>query len=230
MAGIGNLAAGRRLPELNDGKIWQFRRLRAIIAYYCICNNRIPDMSILRILLIALLVFSQPLCAGPADHPWVNAVSFTLGTSDDFDESDVYRIGFQKVWRRSWFDGGAWYLGGYWDTGLTRMKADTGYTGTVYDVSLLPVFRYQRDARLSSGITPFAEAGFGVHLLTDTHIGSNNLSTAFQFGSLVGLGLGFGERGQYELTYQYTSMTNIDLKKPNDGFDAHLLKLGYNFY
>jgi lipid A 3-O-deacylase len=229
VAGAGNLAAGRRLSELNDGEIWQFRRLRAIITGYWNRKNRTPDMSKMRILLLTLLLLSQPLFAGSADRTWVNAVSLTFGTSNDFDESDVSRVGFQKTWRHSWFDGGAWYLGGYWDTGLTRIKADTGHTGTVYDINLSPVFRYQRDAGLSSGLTPFAEAGFGVHLLTDTHIGNNNLSTAFQFGSLLGLGVGFGERGQYELTYQYTSMTNADLKKPNDGFDAHLLKLGYNF-
>jgi len=186
-------------------------------------------MSTLRILLVTLLLLSQPLHAAAGDRPWISNVSVTIGKSNNSDESDVIRVGFQKQWRHSWFDSGAWYLDGYWDTGLTRMKADTGYTGAVYGISLTPVFRYQRDATLSSGVTPFAEAGFGVHLLTDTHIGNSSLSTAFQFGSLLGLGLGFGERGQYELTYQYMNLTNADLKKPNDGFEAHLLKLGYNF-
>jgi len=186
-------------------------------------------MSILRILLITLLLLSQPLPASAGGPPRIDAFSAAFGASEDSDDSKLYRIGFQKKWRHSWFDSGAWFLGGYWDSGLTRIKADTGHTGTVFDINLSPVFRYQRDAGLSSGLTPFAEAGFGVHLLTNTHIGSNNLSTAFQFGSLLGLGVGFGDRGQYELTYQYTSLTNADLKKPNDGLEAHLLKLGYNF-
>ena len=186
-------------------------------------------MSTLRILLITFLLLSQPLQAGAGERPWINALALTLGESNDSDESDVLRVSFQKRWHHSWFTSGAWFLGGYWDNALTRMKADTGHTGAVYDLSVTPVFRYQRDAGLSSGLTPFAEAGFGLHLLTDTHIGSNNLSTALQFGSLLGLGLGFGDRGQYELTYQYTSLTNGDISKPNDGFNAHMLKLGYNF-
>lgn len=186
-------------------------------------------MSIFRILLITLLLLLQQFQASAGEWPRIDAVTAAFGASEDSDDSKVYRIGFQKKWRHSWFDSGAWFLGGYWDTGLTRIKADTGHTDAVYDINLTPVFRYQRDAGLSSGLTPFAEAGFGVHLLTDTHIGSNNLSTAIQFGPLLGLGVGFGERGQYELTYQYTNMSNADLKKPNDGFDAHLLKLGYNF-
>lgn len=187
-------------------------------------------MSTRRILLIAILLLSQTLHAGPAERPWISSAAFAFGESDDSDSSDVLRIDLHKKWRHSWFDGGAWYLGGYWDTSLTRMKADIGATRAVYDLGLTPVFRYQRDASLSSGVTPFAEAGFGVHLLSDTRVGTNRLSTAFQFGTLLGLGIGFGERGQYELTYQYTNLSNGDLKKPNDGLDAHLLKLGYNFY
>jgi hypothetical protein len=62
-----------------------------------------------------------------------------------------------------------------------------------------------------------------------THIGNNDLSTAFQFASLVGVGLGFGGRGQYELSYRFTHFSNADIKQPNDGIDMHLLKLGYNF-
>lgn len=187
-------------------------------------------MSIRRLLLITILLLSQALPAGAAERPWISSIAFAFGESDDSDESEVLRIDFHKKWRHSWFDGGAWYLGGYWDTTLARMKADSGHTDAVYAFGLTPVFRYQRDAALSSGVTPFAEAGFGAHLLSATHVGSNSLSTAFQFGTLFGLGVGFGERGQYELTYQYTNLTNADLKKPNDGLDAHLLKLGYNFY
>jgi len=186
-------------------------------------------MSRLRFLLITFLLLSQPLQVSAGDRPRVDALSFAFGESNHSGNSDVQRAGFQKKWHYSWFDGGAWFLGGYWDNALTHMKADTGHTQAVYDFSVTPVFRYQRDAGLSSGITPFAEAGFGLHLLTDTHIGNRSLSTAFQFGSLFGLGLGFGDRGQYELSYQYTSLTNGDLKQPNDGFDAHMLKLGYNF-
>jgi lipid A 3-O-deacylase len=131
---------------------------------------------------------------------WLDAVSLSIGHSDDSDEADVYRIGMHKDWLHSWFNGGAWYLGGYWDTELAFMHSNKGTDDDVYGLSLTPVLRYQRDARLSSGITPFAETGIGAHLLSDTRLGNINLSTAFQFGMLVGLGVGFGERGQYELS------------------------------
>lgn len=187
-------------------------------------------MPILRFLLVTFLLLAQPSHAGAADRPWISSAAFAFGESEDADSSDILRVGFQKKWRHNWFTGGAWYLGGYWDTGLTRIKADTGHTSAVYDLNLTPVFRYQRDASLSSGVTPFAEAGIGVHLLSGTHVGTSSLSTVFQFGSLLGLGVGFGERGQYELTYQYSYLSNANIKQPNDGLEAHLLKLGYNFH
>ena len=94
---------------------------------------------------------------------------------------------------------------------------------------MTPVLRLQRDANLSSGVTPYAEAGIGTHLFSNTKLGNRDFSTAFQFGSIVGVGVGFGERGQYELSYRFQHLSNADIKKPNDAHDLHLLRLGYNF-
>jgi hypothetical protein len=179
--------------------------------------------------LAILLLLSPGLPVNAGERYWLDGVSVSAGESDDSDGTEVLRIGIQKLWRHSWFDSGAWYLGGYWDSELAFMEVDRGSTDEAYGLSITPVLRYQRDARLSSGLTPFAEAGLGIHLLSETNIGSNDLSTAFQFGSLVGLGVGFGERGQYELSYRFTHISNADIKKPNDGLDLHLLKLGYRF-
>jgi hypothetical protein len=87
----------------------------------------------------------------------------------------------------------------------------------------------QRDASLSSGVSPFAEAGIGAHLLTDTRLGDRAFSTALQLGSVLGLGLGFGDNGQYEVSYRYQRLSNLGIKNPNDGMDLHLLRFGYNF-
>jgi len=177
--------------------------------------------------LLMALVLCGLLPAAHADRDvWMDRLSASLGSSKHLD---IYRIGMQKRWNHSWFKGGAWYLGGYWDTELAELEADRGQSDNVYAISLTPVLRYQRDARLSSGVTPFAEAGIGPHLFSETKLGNNDLSTAFQLGSLLGLGLGFGDRGQYELTYRYTHISNAGLKDPSDNLDLHLVKLGYSF-
>ena len=108
-------------------------------------------------------------------------------------------------------------------------NADDGENGDLFDLSLIPVFRWQRDASLSSGVSPFAEAGIGPHLLSDTQLTDQAYSTALQLGTLVGFGIGFGDRGQYELSYRYQYVSNLDIKKPNDGMNQHLLRLGYAF-
>ena len=163
---------------------------------------------------------------------WVDAVSFTYGQDEDSNEVEVFRIGLQNRWERTWFKGGAWYLGGYWDAELAYMDSDVkkGDNHELFDISLTPVFRYQRDANLSSGVTPYAEAGIGPHLISDTELGFQKYSTAFQFGSLVGFGLGFGGNGQYEIAYRFQHISNANIKKPNDGMNLHLLRLGYSFY
>jgi opacity protein-like surface antigen len=87
----------------------------------------------------------------------------------------------------------------------------------------------QRDASLSSGVSPYAEAGIGPHLLSETSLGYKQYSTAFQFGSLIGFGLGFGDKGQYELSYRFQHISNNDIKTPNNGINLHILRLGYSF-
>jgi len=177
--------------------------------------------------LLMALALCGPWPAAHADRDvWTDRLSASLGSGNHLD---IYRIGMQKRWNHSWFKGGAWYLGGYWDTELAELEADRGQSDNVYGISLTPVLRYQRDARLSSGVTPFAEAGIGPHLFSETKLGNADLSTAFQLGSLLGLGLGFGDRGQYELTYRYMHISSAGLKDPSDNLDLHLVKLGYSF-
>ncbi len=181
------------------------------------------------LLLASLVLGSAHSAVLAGETPWIDGISLSLGAGDDPGNLDLYRIEMQKRWHNSWFKGGAWYLGGFWETGLTSLQTGVPNKTNVVALSLTPVLRYQRDARLSSGLTPFAEAGVGLHLLSDTWVGENDLSTVLQLGALLGLGLGFGDRGQYELSYRYTHLTNADIKQPNDGLEMHMVKLGYNF-
>ncbi|HYQ70917.1 MAG TPA: acyloxyacyl hydrolase [Gammaproteobacteria bacterium] len=179
---------------------------------------------------LLLLAFMAPV--GANGNSWVDAVSLTAGTDEDSIDASIYRLGLQNRWEHTWFNGGAWNVGGYWDAELAYIDADAahGENGDLYDLSLTPVFRMQRDTALSSGVSPFAEAGIGAHLLSETSLADRNYSTAFQFGSLLGLGLGFGRHGQYELAYRFQHISNASIKRPNDGLNLHMLRLGYSFY
>jgi len=183
----------------------------------------------LRHLLLAVSLFS-PL-AGANGSNWIDGLSLSFGHDSNDNETSLLRAGLQNKWQRTWFNGGAWYVGGYWDAELAYMESDISDTrnSELFDLSLTPVFRMQRDASLSSGVSPFAEAGIGAHLLTDTRLGDRAFSTALQLGSILGLGLGFGDNGQYEVSYRYQRLSNIGIKNPNDGMDLHLLRFGYHF-
>ena len=181
---------------------------------------------------VTLLLLSMAFTVDASATGWIDGFSLTYGKDEDSNDVDLIRIGLQKRWDRTWFKGGAWYLGGYWDAELAYLESDTKHSdnSNLLDLSLTPVFRYQRDANLSSGVTPYAEAGIGPHLLSHTSLGFQQYSTAFQFGSLVGFGLGFGGNGQYEIAYRFQHLSNANIKKPNDGLNLHLLRLGYSFY
>ena len=185
-----------------------------------------------RLLPVTLLLFSMIFTMDARATDWIDGISLSYGQDEDSNDVDAIRIGLQNRWERNWFKGGAWYLGGYWDAELAYLESGTKNSdhSELVSISLTPVFRYQRDANLSSGFTPYAEAGIGPHLLSHTSLGFQEYSTAFQFGSLVGFGVGFGDNGQYEIAYRFLHTSNANIKKPNDGLNLHLLRLGYSFY
>ena len=184
-----------------------------------------------RLIATTFLLTAQAFSAAAGASDWVDAISFTYGNDDGSNETDLYRLGLQNRWERTWFKGGAWYLGGYWDAEFSYM--DTELENTKYDelmdLSLTPILRYQRDPNLSNGVTPYAEAGVGPHLLSKTRLGKEKYSTALQLGSLLGIGLGFGGSGQYEIAYRYQHISNAGIKTPNDGMNLHLFRMGYAY-
>ena len=178
-----------------------------------------------------LLIIFTTSAGASGNNNWVDAISLTLGADNDSIDADIYRIGLQNRWGRTWFNDGAWNVGGYWDAEVAYIEADAepDENDHLYDFSLTPVFRMQRDTALSSGVSPFAEAGIGAHLLSETSLSSLDFSTAMQFGSLLGLGVGFGRYGQYELGYRFQHISNAGIKTPHDSLSLHMLRLGYSF-
>ncbi len=182
----------------------------------------------IRVLLVSLLLVAQLNPAHAAGNEWIDSFSITLGTDDNSIDATVFRLGIQNRWNRTMFNGGAWFVGGYWDVSLAYMESDID-NSDLYDIGITPVLRLQRDADISSGVSPFSEIGIGAHLLSETEIGGKELDTAVQIYSHVGVGLGFGGKGRYELAYQFQHASNADVGNDNDNVDFHLLKFAYNF-
>lgn len=85
------------------------------------------------------------------------------------------------------------------------------------------------------GLRPFMEVGLGGNLFSRDHIGSRSLSTRFQFGELLGLGVAWGghpngdDRGESWLGLRYVHFSNAGIRHPNDGLDNLELIIGHRF-
>jgi len=182
-----------------------------------------------RLLIIPMLLLAYLPLAHGAESRWIDSITVSLGKDNDTNKTNAIQFGVQNKWNRTWFNDGAWFVGGFWDASLAYLKSDINQDTSLFDLSLTPFLRLQRDAQLSSGVTPFSQIGLGGHLLSDTELGNRDLATRLQFGPQVGVGLGFGEKGNYELTYRYQYLTNGGIKQPNDNLKMHFLSFGYAF-
>ena len=104
-------------------------------------------------------------------------------------------------------------------------EGDQPHTLAVFGAT--PVFRIGKD---SGPIRPFFEAGVGVRLLSGVRLNdAYDISTSFQFADMVGAGLKFGEKGQYEVGYRFQHVSNASIKRPNPGIDFQQIYVGYMF-
>ena len=85
----------------------------------------------------------------------------------------------------------------------------------LFALGAMPLVRYSWPER-NGGI--FVEDGVGVHLVSHTRLyNERELSTAFQFGELLGVGLRFCGRNICEAGIRLQHMSNANIKRPNDG-------------
>ena len=184
-----------------------FRRAENVV------NNKISTLLAAAVLALA----SLPALA-------VDGFSLEAGNGDG---ADMGRVGIQWDWKKRWFEGGNWHLGGYWDLSLGYWHRDAlpGQNESITDIGLTPVFRIQQNDL--KGL--FGEAAIGFHLLSRTSLGEKRFSTAFQFGDHLGLGYRFGSRGEYELSYRYQHLSNASIKRPNNGINFNQIRFQYHF-
>ncbi len=161
----------------------------------------------------------------------VDGMSLEIGKSHSSNaDVKLYRMGLQWDWGKQWFDTGNWHLGGYWDLNLgywdnrSPLKTNDG----LQDLGFAQVFRFQKNKH--SGFSPYVELGLGLHLLSKTSVGlERKFGSAVQFGSHLGVGLRFGDKGRYDLSYRYQHLSNAGIKAPNQGINYHLLRMQYHF-
>ncbi len=170
------------------------------------------------------------IAASPAAFA-IDSMSIEYGHSDSGNVSvNMGRVGVQWSWNKKLVEAGNWHLGGYWesDFGYWSNNSAAKTNSSLVDFGFTPVFRIQQTTL--SPISPYVEAGVGMHLLSKTSVSTQRqFGSAFQFGDHVGAGVRFGDKGRYDVGYRYQHLSNAGIKGPNQGINFHELRLQYHF-
>lgn len=114
------------------------------------------------------------------------------------------------------------YFHFYWSLGLDAWHWKQGKNAAA--ISIVPMVRLGKpEAGLGS---MYLEAGFGPHLLTNISGSGRNLSTAFEFGSHIGIGIKLSHR--IGIIYRWRHLSNGGMAKPNGGVNVNLIGLTYH--
>lgn len=164
--------------------------------------------------------------SGAAMAQGLRSASVEVGAGESVG---MVRLSVQGALPYRWFEGDGKHLRTYWDASLghwrgTRFNNVAGARQPINDIGFTPVLRYMAD----SGRGWYVEGGIGVHLLSQLYNNNENkLSTAFQFGDH--LGGGYVYANGWDLGVRLQHYSNGSVKKPNDGENFVVLRLGRPF-
>jgi hypothetical protein len=136
-----------------------------------------------------------------------------LGRATESEETDIVRLTYRRPVesQRWWVPTHMQYAAGIW-----RVPDFEGRTRR-FDFSATPVWRAEHR-------WGYVEGGIGAYFLSHTiNNETNRLPSSFQFGSHIGAGLRFGERGQHTIGIALQHLSNAGIKQPNGGIDFYLL-------
>lgn len=150
-------------------------------------------------------------------------LEFGTGNSTQFARGSL-----QWNFQRALYESDRVAIKGYWDLSVAQWRGNRyqnrpGEHQNLTEIGLTPMFRIQQP-----GSKFYAEAGIGAHVLSELYDNnSRKLSTAFEFGSQLGIGYNLSPRADVGLSIQHYS--NGGIKHPNSGVNFVSMKLSYYF-
>jgi lipid A 3-O-deacylase len=143
------------------------------------------------------------------------------------------RAAVQWDWNHIWFAQSSVNLTGYWDLSFAHWVTNGDANGnhkTILIAAIAPVLRLQTRDPLIGTLQPYIEASVGPSVLSKAYLGRRNLGAHWAFQDMVGVGVNFGSRQQFSLSYHYLHYSNANLAPPNNGIDVKMmLTFGYKF-
>lgn len=179
----------------------------------------------MKYLTFSTLVASLLLAATHLPAQAIDGATLEFGSGN---KTQFARGSMQWKFQRALYESENLAVKGYWDLSLApwrgnRYQNQPGEHQNLTDIGLTPMFRIQQP-----GSKFYGEAGIGAHVLS--HLYDNNarrLSTAFEFGSQLGIGYNLSPRADVGLSVQHYS--NGGIKHPNSGVNFVSMKVSYIF-
>ncbi len=156
----------------------------------------------------------------------------SVASGDGVKDITPYRLAASWDFGAIWHTDYNWGLTAIWESSVGFWHGSHGPNGGNDRLKLLtsgPVLRWQLLKPSSIGISPYVELGVGLSWLSRREIGGRKLSLHFQFEDKAGIGIRFGSRSQYDVTYRVFHYSNGSIKRPNSGVNLQMLNLGYWF-
>jgi len=178
---------------------------------FCAAARLLAQLAAWALCITALLVLSGLLAPAAA---YGDAIAGEFGYGEDVR---VQSLDLDFDWCRTCRLAAPEHTSLAWEFNAQAMQGHRSHEANdnLFALGAMPLLRYgwpNRDGGL------FVEDGIGVHLLSRTRLyNERELSTAFQFGELLGVGFRFGLRNACEIGIRLQHMSNADIKTPNDG-------------
>lgn len=183
--------------------------------------------------MLALKLFPRPLAlltftvlGLPASSHAADSASLEWATGN---QTQMLRLGAQWLWKEQWLQSHGRHVGGYWDLTLAQLRGQhykdrADARQDLVSVGITPVLRFQQDSKIGF----YAEAGIGLHLLSDTYNNNQHiLSGNVQFGDHIGIGYVF--KNNLDISFKIQHFSNAGMQEPNDGVNLAVIKIGHTF-
>lgn len=175
------------------------------------------------ILAVAAVLICPPSIAQERGRAWsLDVGRSSSNTARGHGELDIYRLGLQWDFKRTFWEGDSARLGGYWEASVNFWGADQD---DVTAVALSPVF-VLTFGNNPGGSRPYIEAGVGLAILSDDVAGGRMLGSSWQFEDRIGFGVA---SDRWDVHYRYMHYSNGDIDKPNQGVDAHVIGISLSY-
>ncbi len=145
-----------------------------------------------------------------------SSIGLRLGAGEHYQRAEL--AWESPSWWTYRFEGGS-RLDLVGELGAAYWRADGSRDpGSVWQLSATPLLRWTWSDRY------YLEAGVGATVFSHASFADKNLSTAFQFGDHIGIGMHLSQDSRLSLRFSHYS--NAGIKRPNPGLN--ILQLNYS--